>query len=171
MEWLWGVPAGAIMEHVKWVHREGAQHDPAERGTEFLCILRGWLSGERLRATPSLASANTTKVLPISWWPASPNRIGKSPGAALGHGAVGQGGGVDAVSTSCAALDEKPERCASCRCVHAQAGTLAHVGRLLIDDFGPKLQRVPADADRHNLIAERYEQAANVLTSILGFDT
>jgi DNA replication protein DnaC len=40
---------------------------------------------------------------------------------------------------------------------------------LIIDDFGLKPLRPPADEDLHDLIAERYEQAATILTSNLDF--
>ena len=42
---------------------------------------------------------------------------------------------------------------------------LARVEVLLIDDFGLKPLRSPADEDLHDLIAERYERAATVITS------
>ncbi len=41
---------------------------------------------------------------------------------------------------------------------------------LIIDDFGLKPLRPPADEDLHDLIAERYEQAATIVTSNLDFD-
>jgi DNA replication protein DnaC len=47
---------------------------------------------------------------------------------------------------------------------------LARVQVLLIDDFGLKPLRSPADEDLHELIAERYEQAATIITSNLDFD-
>ncbi|MFZ2509179.1 MAG: ATP-binding protein, partial [Steroidobacteraceae bacterium] len=47
--------------------------------------------------------------------------------------------------------------------------TLARVPLLIIDDFGLKPLRPPADEDLHDLIAERYEQAATVVTSNLDF--
>ena len=40
---------------------------------------------------------------------------------------------------------------------------------LIIDDFGLKPLRAPADEDLHDLIAERYEQAAAIVTSNLDF--
>nr|WP_281505722.1 ATP-binding protein [Aromatoleum buckelii] len=46
---------------------------------------------------------------------------------------------------------------------------LARVPVLIIDDFGLKPLRSPADEDLHDLIAERYEQAATVVTSNLDF--
>ena len=41
---------------------------------------------------------------------------------------------------------------------------------LIIDDFGLKPLRAPADEDLHDLIAERYEQTATIVTSNLDFD-
>ncbi len=40
---------------------------------------------------------------------------------------------------------------------------------LIIDGFGLRPLRPPADEDLHDLIAERYKQAATVLTSNLDF--
>jgi DNA replication protein DnaC len=39
----------------------------------------------------------------------------------------------------------------------------------LVDDFGLKPLRPPADEDLHDLIAERYETAATIVTSNLDF--
>lgn len=47
--------------------------------------------------------------------------------------------------------------------------TLARIHLLIIDDFGLKSLRLPADEDFHDLIAERYEQTATIVTSILNF--
>lgn len=38
---------------------------------------------------------------------------------------------------------------------------------LIIDDFGLKPLRPPADEDLHELVAERYEKAATIVTSNL----
>ena len=46
---------------------------------------------------------------------------------------------------------------------------LARVDVLIIDDFALKPLRPPEDEDFHELIAERYEQAATLLTSNLEF--
>jgi DNA replication protein DnaC len=46
---------------------------------------------------------------------------------------------------------------------------LAKLPLLIIDDFGLKPLRPPEDEDFHDLIAERYERAATVLTSNLDF--
>jgi len=47
---------------------------------------------------------------------------------------------------------------------------LVKVPLLIIDDFGLKPLRTPEDEDFHELIAERYERAASILTSNLDFD-
>jgi DNA replication protein DnaC len=46
---------------------------------------------------------------------------------------------------------------------------LARVPLLIIDDFGLKPLRPPADEDLHDLIAERYERASIIVTSNLDF--
>ena len=46
---------------------------------------------------------------------------------------------------------------------------LAKVPLLIIDDFGLKPLRAPADEDLHDLIAERYERTATIVTSNLDF--
>jgi hypothetical protein len=48
--------------------------------------------------------------------------------------------------------------------------TLVRVSLLIIDDFGLKPLRSPEDEDFHDLIAERYERTATILTSNLDFD-
>jgi DNA replication protein DnaC len=47
--------------------------------------------------------------------------------------------------------------------------TLSRVSLLIIDDFGLKPLRPPQDEDLHDLIAERYEQTATIVTSNLDF--
>ena len=47
---------------------------------------------------------------------------------------------------------------------------LARIPLLLIDDFGLRPLRSPQDEDFHDLVAERYERAATVITSNLDFD-
>ena len=47
--------------------------------------------------------------------------------------------------------------------------TLARMPLLIMDDFGLKPLRSPQDEDFHDLIAERYEQAATIITSNLEF--
>jgi DNA replication protein DnaC len=43
---------------------------------------------------------------------------------------------------------------------------LAKLPLLIIDDFGLKPLRSPDDEDFHDLIAERYERAAIILTNL-----
>ena len=47
--------------------------------------------------------------------------------------------------------------------------TFARVPLLVIDDFGLKPLRAPQDEDFHDLVAERYEQGATIVTSNLDF--
>ena len=47
--------------------------------------------------------------------------------------------------------------------------SLARVPLLIIDDFGLKPMRPPADEDLHDLLAERYETASTIVTSNLDF--
>ncbi len=47
---------------------------------------------------------------------------------------------------------------------------LSKVALLIIDDFGLKPLRPPEDEDFHDLIAERYERTATILTSNLHSD-
>jgi DNA replication protein DnaC len=47
---------------------------------------------------------------------------------------------------------------------------LAKIPLLIIDDFGLKPLRSPEDEDFHDLISERYERVATILTSNLAFD-
>ena len=46
---------------------------------------------------------------------------------------------------------------------------LSQVDLLIIDDFGLKPLTAPADEDFHDLIAERYERKATIVTSNLDF--
>ena len=59
--------------------------------------------------------------------------------------------------------------CAKIGTAERKIATLARVPLLIIDDFGLKPMRPPADEDFHDLIAERYEQAATIVTSNLDF--
>ena len=98
-----------------------------------------------------------------------PSGIGKSHLAqALGHCAVRQG--ADVVFTSCASLTQSLNAARATGTYERKLATLARVPLLIIDDFGLKPLRVPADEDLHDLIAERYEQAATIVTSNLDYD-
>lgn len=100
---------------------------------------------------------------------AGPSGIGKSHLAqALGHCAIRQG--VDVVFTSCAHLTQSLNAARATGAYERKLAALARVPLLIIDDFGLKPLRAPADEDLHDLIAERYEQAATIVTSNLDFD-
>jgi DNA replication protein DnaC len=87
-----------------------------------------------------------------------PSGIGKSHLAqALGHCAVRQG--VDVVFTTCAQLTQSLNAARATGSYERKLATLARVPLLIVDDFGLK-----------PLIAERYEQAATIVTSNLDFD-
>ena len=86
---------------------------------------------------------------------------------ALGHCAVRQG--VDVIFTTCAALTQSLNAARATGSYERKLATLGRVPLLIIDDFGLKPMRAPADEDLHELIAERYEQAATIVTSNLDF--
>jgi len=86
---------------------------------------------------------------------------------ALGHCAVRQG--VDVVFTTCAGLTQSLNAARATGGYERKLAALAKVPLLIIDDFGLKPMRPPADEDLHDLMAERYEQAATIVTSNLDF--
>ena len=86
---------------------------------------------------------------------------------ALGHCAVRQG--VDVVFSTCAQLTASLNAARATGSYERKLANLARVPLLIIDDFGLKPLRAPADEDLHDLIAERYEQAATIVTSNLDF--
>jgi DNA replication protein DnaC len=86
---------------------------------------------------------------------------------ALGHCAVRQG--FDCVFTSCAALTASLATARATGSYDRKLAALARVPLLIIDDFGLKPLRPPADEDLHDLIAERYETASTLVTSNLDF--
>jgi len=97
-----------------------------------------------------------------------PSGIGKSHLAqALGHCAVRQG--VDVVFSTCTALTQSLNAARATGTYERKLATLARVPLLIIDDFGLKPLRPPADEDLHDLIAERYETASTIVTSNLDF--
>ena len=97
-----------------------------------------------------------------------PSGTGKSHLAqALGHCAVRQG--VDVVFSTCTALTQSLNAARATGAYERKLASLARVPLLIIDDFGLKPLRAPADEDLHDLIAERYEQAPTVVTSNLDF--
>ena len=86
---------------------------------------------------------------------------------ALGHCAVRQG--VDVLFTTQAQLCASLTTARAIGAVERKIATLARIPLLIIDDFGLKPMRPSADEDFHDLIAERYEQAATIVTSNLDF--
>jgi DNA replication protein DnaC len=86
---------------------------------------------------------------------------------ALGHCAIRQG--VDVAFFTCAQLTANLNAARATGGYERKLATLARVPLLIVDDFGLKPLRPPADEDLHDLIAERYEQAATILTSNLDF--
>lgn len=98
-----------------------------------------------------------------------PSGIGKSHLAqALGHCAVRQG--TDVVFTTCTQLTQSLNAARATGSYERKLASLARVPLLIIDDFGLKPLRAPADEDLHDLIAERYEQASTIVTSNLDFE-
>ena len=98
-----------------------------------------------------------------------PSGIGKSHLAqALGHCAVRQG--VDVVFTTCTQLTQSLNAARATGSYERKLAGLTRVPLLIIDDFGLKPLRAPADEDLHDLVAERYEQAATIVTSNLDFE-
>jgi DNA replication protein DnaC len=97
-----------------------------------------------------------------------PSGIGKSHLAqALGHCAVRQG--IDVAFMTCTALTQSLNAARATGVYDRKLATLARVGLLIIDDFGLKPLRAPADEDLHDLIAERYERLPTIVTSNLDF--
>jgi len=86
---------------------------------------------------------------------------------ALGHCAVRQG--VDVIFTTCTGLTQSLHAARATGAYERKLAQLARVPLLIIDDFGLKPLRPPADEDLHDLIAERYETAATIVTSNLDF--
>jgi DNA replication protein DnaC len=86
---------------------------------------------------------------------------------ALGHCAVRQG--VDVLFTSCTSLTASLNAARATGAYERKLVALARVPLLVIDDFGLKPLRPPADEDLHDLIAERYETTATILTSNLDY--
>src|SRR5579862_8004373 len=86
---------------------------------------------------------------------------------ALGHCAVRQG--VDVTFATCTQLTAALNAARATGGYERKLANLARVSLLIIDDFGLKPLRPPADEDLHELMAERYEQAATLLSNNLDF--
>lgn len=75
--------------------------------------------------------------------------------------------GVDVVFTTCAQLATSLNAARAVGTYERKLASLARVPLLIIDDFGLKPLRPPADEDLHELIAERYETVSTIVTSNL----
>jgi DNA replication protein DnaC len=99
---------------------------------------------------------------------AGPCGTGKSHLAqALGHCAVRAG--HDVVFTSQTQLLGSLHAGRATGTFERRFQALARVPLLIVDDFGLKPLRPPHDEDFHDLVAERYERAATLVTSNLDF--
>ena len=99
---------------------------------------------------------------------AGPCGTGKSHLAqAFGHCAVRLG--YDVLFTTQSQLLGSLNAARAIQSFERKFNALARVDVLVIDDFGLKPLRPPQDEDLHDLLAERYEQAATVVTSNLDF--
>jgi DNA replication protein DnaC len=100
---------------------------------------------------------------------AGPCGTGKSHLAqALGHAAARQG--YDVLFITQTQLMSSLRAAQAMGTYERRFNYLAKVPLLLIDDFGLKPLRPPEDEDFHDLIAERYERTATVLTSNLDLE-
>jgi DNA replication protein DnaC len=100
---------------------------------------------------------------------AGPIGTGKSHLAqALGHCALRQG--YDVLFTTHSKLLGQLYAARATNAYERKLQQLAKIDLILIDDFGLRPMRSPQDEDFHDLIAERYERAAVVMTSNLDFD-
>jgi len=99
---------------------------------------------------------------------AGPCGTGKSHIAqALGHCAVRQG--YDVLFTTQTKLLGNLHAARAINAYERRFQNLVKVPLIIIDDFGLKPMRSPHDEDFHDLIAERYENAATIVTSNLDF--
>jgi DNA replication protein DnaC len=99
---------------------------------------------------------------------AGPCGTGKSHLAqALGHCAVRTG--HDVLFTTQSQLLGALHAARATQAYERKFQALVRVDLLIIDDFGLKPLRAPQDEDLHDLVAERYEQAATIVTSNLDF--
>jgi DNA replication protein DnaC len=100
---------------------------------------------------------------------AGPCGTGKSHLAqALGQLAVRSG--IDVMFNTAAKLTAILNAARANGTYDRRLAALARVPLLIIDDFGLKPLRAPADEDLHDLIAERYERKTTIVTSNLAFE-
>ena len=86
---------------------------------------------------------------------------------AIGHAAVRQG--HDVLFTSQSQLLGNLHASRATNNFDRRFQALIRIPLLIVDDFGLKPLRPPHDEDFHDLVAERYERGATVLTSNLDF--
>jgi DNA replication protein DnaC len=86
---------------------------------------------------------------------------------ALGHGAIQQG--YEVLFTTPSPLLGSLHAARATGRYERRFQTLARVPLLIMDDFGLNPLRSPQDEDFHDLLAERYEPAATMITSNLEF--
>ena len=99
---------------------------------------------------------------------AGPCGTGKSHLAqALGHCAVRAG--YDVLFSTQSQLLGSLHAARATNAFERKFQSLVRVNLLIIDDFGLKPLRSPQDEDLHDLIAERYERGATIVTSNLDF--
>lgn len=99
---------------------------------------------------------------------AGPCGTGKSHIAqAIGHCAVRRG--YDVMFTSQSNLLSQINAARATGAIERKMQALSRVPLLIIDDFGLKPLKTGQDEDFHDLIAERYERTATVITSNLDF--
>jgi DNA replication protein DnaC len=100
---------------------------------------------------------------------AGPCGTGKSHIAqALGHAAVRAN--HDVLFTTQSQLLGSLNAARAINAYERRFQTFVRVPLLVIDDFGLKPLRSPQDEDLHDLVAERYERAATIVTSNLDFE-
>ena len=86
---------------------------------------------------------------------------------AIGHAAVRKG--YDVLFTSQSQLLGNLHAARATNTYDRRFQALVRIPLLIIDDFGLKPLRPPHDEDFHDLVADRYERGATVLTSNLDF--
>ncbi len=99
---------------------------------------------------------------------AGPCGTGKSHLAqAIGHSAARQG--YDVLFTTQSQILGNLNAARATGTFERRFQTIARIPLLIVDDFGLKPLRPPQDEDLHDLVAERYERGATIVTSNLDF--
>ena len=86
---------------------------------------------------------------------------------AIGHCAVRKG--YDVMFTTQSTLLAQINAARATGAIERKLQTLVRIPLLIIDDFGLKPLKATQDEDLHDLVAERYERAATIVTSNLDF--